>query len=193
MRTTKSSLSFSMSLAAAAAVALLTGACGSSHPQPSTNANAASGPKNVLADAYKFSACMRDHGVSNFPDPKVSTNGSGTQIAIHVVANAQSPQFIAAQKACRGLMPQPSPAEVAAQQRAHMAGLLSFARCLRAHGLTSFPDPNSQGQLTPEMIQASGINLHAPNVLPAAKACIPASHGVVNGAAVAHAIASAPS
>jgi hypothetical protein len=34
--------------------------------------------------------------------------------------------------------------------------ILAFAKCLRSHGVTNFPDPTSQGQLTLEMVNAVG-------------------------------------
>ena len=38
--------------------------------------------------------------------------------------------------------------------------LLTFAHCLRGHGVTGFPDPNADGQLTLEMISAAGVDIH---------------------------------
>jgi len=54
------------------------------------------------ADALKYSACMRSHGVPNFPDP-VFSNG-GAQLKITGI-DPNSPQFAAAQKACQSLRP----------------------------------------------------------------------------------------
>jgi hypothetical protein len=65
---------------------------------------------------------------------------------------------------------------------------LAFASCLRAHGLTTFPDPNPQGQITGEMITAAGIDLHAPGVLTVAKGCIGVTHGAITLAMVERAI-----
>jgi len=38
---------------------------------------------------------------------------------------------------------------------------LAFARCLRSHGISDFPDPDAQGQLTLQMISAAGVDLNA--------------------------------
>ena len=54
------------------------------------------------AEALKYSACMRENGVPNFPDP-VFSNG-GAQLKITNV-DPNSPQFAAAQKACQSLQP----------------------------------------------------------------------------------------
>jgi hypothetical protein len=136
---------------------------------------------------------MRDHGVTNFPDPKVSNPGPG-QTAIAMVAPAtlsKSPRFKTAFTACRGIMPKPAnsnPAQLAQVQQARKHDLLAFARCLRAHGLTNFPDPTSQGQLTLEMVHNAGVDLHAPDVLPAARACVGVTNGAITWADVERAI-----
>ncbi|MBV8220586.1 MAG: hypothetical protein JO325_19135 [Solirubrobacterales bacterium] len=138
---------------------------------------------------------MRSHGVANFPDPKVSHTGGGTQVAIKVVGPASSPQFNAALQACRGILPPPSPADQAQQaadQRRHAQDLVSFARCLRSHGVVRFPDPNAQGQLSLSEVEADGIDLQAPSFRAAALACIPASNGLLTRAAVLQATSGNP-
>jgi len=57
--------------------------------------------------ALAFSACMRKHGLTDFPDPTFS--GGGAQLRIRVGSssdlNPSSPIFQAAQKACQGDLP----------------------------------------------------------------------------------------
>jgi len=173
-----------------AGIAVGLSACGAS----SSTSTSSSSPsaQSFVAKAYEFSACMRNHGVANFPDPKVTSNGNGQQIAIQAVG-PNTPGFKTASKACAGILPQPSKADLAAQaaqQRAHTQDLLSFARCMRGHGIDGFPDPAAQGQLTLQMITAAGIDLHAPQVAVAARACLPASNGAVTRADVAQATGS---
>ncbi len=187
--------------AAIISLALLVAACGGATTTTSTTggtaANGGSGgsggsgggpPKNFVPDAYKYSACMRDHGVSDFPDPVVSHSGNGTQVSIHVSqADGTSPQFKTAQQACRGILPAPSKADLAAQaqqQRIHGQELLAFARCLRGRGINGFPDPNAQGDLSVQMIQAAGVDLTAPQVRTAGLACASASNGAITRADV---------
>jgi hypothetical protein len=58
-----------------------------------------------LREALTYSACMRAHGLPNFPDPKASGDGG---IGIGVGAknvNPGSPQFKAAEHACHQLLP----------------------------------------------------------------------------------------
>jgi hypothetical protein len=57
------------------------------------------------AQLLKFSACMRSHGLPDFPDPKIS--GGGIQMSIGKGLDPNSPVFQAAQKACQSMMPGP--------------------------------------------------------------------------------------
>lgn len=79
---------------------------------------------------------MRSHGVATFPDP----NGQGGITATGL--DVGSPTFQAAASHCRHLLPnggQPTPA----QQAKDLAQALKFSQCMRSHGITDFPDPQS--------------------------------------------------
>src|SRR4029077_3316086 len=99
-------------------------------------------------------------------------------------------QFQAAKRACNHLLPSGSsePQETAQQKRTRLADELSFARCMRSHGVTRFPDPTAQGDLSVEMVQAQGIDVRSPAVLHVVQACLPASHGALTPAKVRHAL-----
>lgn len=104
---------------------------------------------------------------------------------------AKAPQFAAASRACRGILPAPgagNPVALAAVQQARKKDLLAFARCLRIHGVPNFPDPTAQGQLTLEMVHSAGVDLQAPSVLPAARACVGVTHGAITWADVERAV-----
>ena len=94
-----------------------------------------------LQNGAKFAACMRAHGVPNFPDP----NGQGAiQFGPGSGIDPDSPKFRAAQTACQKELPnggQPTP-----QQKAKMEQqALAFSACMRKHGLPDFPDPDFSG------------------------------------------------
>lgn len=63
----------------------------------------------IQEQALKFSACMRSHGVPNFPDPKFSTSGGSVRLQVKAggagAINPSSPQFQAAAKACQSVSP----------------------------------------------------------------------------------------
>ncbi len=177
-------LLISASVVTAATVSALAAGCGggSSTTASSTTA-AATGPKALVA----YSECMRSHGVTTFPDPNSSGEIPKEKVVAAVVGN---PRSSAAQRACRNLIPESGlgPPQPAMPPRTQLADALSFARCVRAHGFPSFPDPTSQGQLTPEMVSAAGIDLHQPKVLRAGLACVPAGHGLLTRAAIERAV-----
>jgi hypothetical protein len=166
------------SLAAVAAISSLTAGCGGG-----SSPSAATTPQTgVLA----YAQCMHSHGLPNFPDP----DSSGAIPKDKIIALGNGPQFQAAERACLHVMPASGlgPEKTAIPTRTRLADALSFARCMRAHGFPSFPDPTSQGQLTPEMVTATGIDLHQPTVLRVGIACLPASHGLLTRAAIEHAV-----
>jgi hypothetical protein len=152
----------------------LVAACGSS--SPSTN----NPPR--YSQLLALSKCMRAHGVSNYPDP--STSGGGLRISITpgMGINPQAPAFQAAQKSCRHLLPgggQPT-AQDSAQAKAQ---LLQTAECMRAHGITDFPDPQTGSPPSSANFSAvmgvngaflaipNSINMQSPAFNQAAAAC----------------------
>jgi hypothetical protein len=118
-----------------------------------------------------FSECMRSHGVPNFPDPDSQghikiTGGVSNGKTFGVDTN--SPQFKAADRACRKLQPnggKPSAAQQAKEQQA----MLKFAQCMRSHGVPKFPDPNAGGLLT--LGNKSGIDPNTPQFKAAQQTC----------------------
>jgi hypothetical protein len=179
-----------VSVLAVAAFSLLAAGCGRggspgvANVVSSTTTTTATTQNGLAA----FAGCMRSHGVPNFPDP----DGTGEIPKTQVVATAQANphKFNAAQTACIHLAPSGSLGrqQTAAQKRIQLADELSFARCMRSHGVARFPDPTAQGQLSVEMVQAQGIDVHAPAVLHVVQACLPASHGALTAAKVEEAI-----
>ena len=82
-----------------------------------------------------------------------------------------------------GTLPPNTPTQGSPQQRpARLADERSFARCMRSHGVSRFPDPTTQGGVTLELVRAQGIDLHSPAVLHVVRACLPASHGALTPA-----------
>ena len=163
--------------AALACLALVAAAC-SSPASPGTGAGPAHGSAEQRGLA--FSRCMRAHGITGFPDPDSQGNfalpksGPGTKF------DPKSPQFKAANNACKSLMPggQMDPAQQAAAQ----AQALKYAKCMRAHGISDFPDPNSQGGFEGAVPKGSSSDLdpHNPRFQAANKACQRGNGGSVS-------------
>ena len=125
-----------------AGLALTVSGCGGS-----SSPGAGGSSATVFTKFLAYSRCMRSHGISNFPDPTTSPGGG---IAIQVNGgpgsdlNKNNPTFKAANQACKSIegggtsgIPQQSSQKIAAE--------VKWARCMRSHGLPSFPDPNNQG------------------------------------------------
>jgi len=92
------------------------------------------------ATAAKYAACIRAHGVPNFPDP----NAQGVITGSSTSFDPSSPAFARARQACRKLLPnggQPTPQQIAKAQESALA----FSKCMRAHGVKDFPDPQISG------------------------------------------------
>ena len=136
-------IKWTAALAALLALAVLAAGCGGSK-SPS---GAGSGSSSVLAKFEAYATCMRGHGIPDFPDPTTSPGG-GVSFQINGGPGSDldhnNPRFIAADKACRDSLPGAgqAPAPLSAQR---IAAEVSWARCMRSHGLPGFPDPNSQG------------------------------------------------
>jgi len=152
-------------------------ACGSTGPssaQTSTNATNA-------ALLVKYSACLRSHGVPNFPDPSTSQRGDnsfgvdGYNFNLPANLNTQSPAYQSAEKACQGLIGLGGGGS--ARSRAIVAkarqAALAQARCMREHGVPNFPDPtvSSIGAAIVQRSGGAGVNPRSPAFQQAQKVC----------------------
>jgi hypothetical protein len=170
-----------------ASVAALAAGCGSSNP-PASAGRSSGSPADA---AYKYARCIREHGVPGFPDPQVSSSPGETSVAQMLPKSvASSPRFKSAQRACRGIVPGPG-SQGSSDQLAHKSEFLAFARCVRAHGVSGFPDPNSRGQITPQMLSSAGVDFHSQAFLPGAIKCVGVTHGAITPADI-RAAASGP-
>lgn len=86
--------------------------------------------------AVRFAACMREHGVPDFPDP---VDGTITMSS----AQADAATMQAASAACRRFAPQGDGGENPRMQEQ----LLAFSQCMRDNGVPDFPDPEGPGRL----------------------------------------------
>jgi hypothetical protein len=175
------------------AVSLLAAGCGGggSRGVASITSSTTAATTTTENGAVAFARCMRSHGVRGFPDPNRSGEFQGRQLKSVRVSQSLAR---AANAACNHLLPNGlagliAPRQDTAQQtRIRVADELSFARCMRGHGVTRFPDPPAQGDVTVAMVQAQGIDVHSPAVLRVVQTCLPASHGWLTPARVREAL-----
>ncbi|HVA10077.1 MAG TPA: hypothetical protein VNG12_25425 [Acidimicrobiales bacterium] len=120
-------------------------ACGSTAPA-ATRSGSSSGSNTAanVQKAVKFAECMRNNGVSDFPDPNAS--GEFTYgIPAGSSLNPSSAAWQQAIAACKDLEPPGfTPKTLTTQQ---IAARVRFAQCMRANGMPNFPDPTNNGPL----------------------------------------------
>jgi hypothetical protein len=154
-------------IAGVVGLSLLVSACGDSSGgakvAQGTNNNA-NGSQSSSASGNSFSACMRSHGLPNFPDP-----GSDGRINWAGIDKA-SQTFQAAYRSCRALdLGGVVNRQTRAQLEQQLRQLLPFAACMRAHGVPTFADP----EISPNghSIAFAVIDTHSPAFARAAAAC----------------------
>jgi hypothetical protein len=154
--------------AALAAIALMAAGCGGNSSTTKASAVSNSVPDTQQA-ALAYSQCMQAHGDPGFPDPK---QGPGGAWLYPETPDTQKyltgPGFSAAQQACRKL--QPNQQITPAEREAALKQLLQLARCMRAHGITNFPDPTTHGGGVGLSI-GGDIDVSSPQFQDAQKAC----------------------
>ena len=162
---------------AAAAASLLVAGCGGGSRGPSVASVSGAGtvssapPKSSVPWAH----CMTRHGILASADP-------GGYISLPRGSD-RLPQFPAAQKACYRLLPvfdRGGGGPMSTPQAGQL--LLEYARCMRAHGFPSYPDPTfANGQWTPRL--PTNVDPSSPRFRSADHTCgriapaLPGAHG----------------
>jgi hypothetical protein len=155
-------------LATLAGLSLVVCACGGS-----TGNHLAQVPATTLTTnaerVLAFSGCVREHGVTNYPDPDGNGHlpASGKQIA------RSSPKFPAAEGACMHILQSGDAAETQGDKQ-KLAFALKVARCMRLRGFPNYPDPttssaSSQGSGT--RFEGTGIDTKSPRFQTTETAC----------------------
>jgi hypothetical protein len=145
-------------IVSAAALALLAAACGGSPTAAPVQQN---GP-------IAFARCVRSHGVPNWPDPNSSGVFDKSKLTPQQLGASNS-RVQAAQAACAHLLPNGGSGPNAAQLQQMKALGLTFAQCVRSHGVPNFPDPGSDGRI-PDPATV-GIDQGSPKFRAANEAC----------------------
>ena len=121
-------------LAALALIALIGVGCGG---------NDSSGGNTTAANqegAVKFAQCMREKGVSEFPDPDASGKLTIDGVLNGSSLDPNSPTWKGAIAACEDLQP-PGFTGDGERSGGEQEAALQFAHCIRENGVQDFPDP----------------------------------------------------
>ena len=148
------------------ALLLLAAACGGSSSPRETDGGLPS--NSASASAVAYSACVRSHGVPDYPDPEPDGNlPKGNAQAFGVSGS----QYQTAERACQYLRPRSSTTFAASLtqcleigdcppavvQRALTEGR-KFAQCMRSRGVPKWPDPTVDSMGRPSFqVTAAGI------------------------------------
>lgn len=134
-----------------------------------TPTGTASGNADQAAkQALQFAACMRSHGVPNFPDPQISGGQITNKISASSGINPNSPAFQNAAKACQQYRPVHS-----AVNGGHVdpTKVAAWAACIRQHGVPDFPDPTVDGGALRLNLSGTGIDPDSGTFQNALKSC----------------------
>ena len=124
-----------------------------------------------------YAHCMRSHGVPTFPDPNSDGQIPKTQV---VSGRKNNPsRFDSAQSACRHLLPNGGNGETQAQIAKDWNELRNFARCMRHHGVSNFPNPTSRSTSDRRAdlnLTAVGLDANSPQLRTKAQQCASLLH-----------------
>jgi hypothetical protein len=154
-------------LAMLAGAAMLVAACGGG--SGSTSASGSGSGSGSQNNPAQFAQCMRSHGVPSFPDPDSSGHFS-LEITKGGSLQPNSPAFQSAVQACHKYDTSFGSSQGSGSVSSSSA--LKFAKCMRTHGVTNFPDPQGGGRFVmPGSVQSN------PHFQPAMQACRPILSG----------------
>ena len=165
-----------LAVGALALSALMLTACssGTATPPVAHLAGSSGATASLTSAVHLAGECMRAHGLPNFPDPAVATDGpaAGQAILDKSVLKSYSDGVVnQAITACRsaldqaGLVSGQGSSTISQQE---LQARLALARCIRAHGVPNFPDPNpTTGDVSPP----PGLSKTSPSILAAIQAC----------------------
>ena len=91
----------------------------------------ATAPSSARQSGVLFASCMRSHGITGFPDPE-----SDGRFDIPRGMKSE-PHFKSASEACQSDLPNGG----TAAKHPNIREEVSFASCMRSHGIADFPDP----------------------------------------------------
>ncbi len=142
-------------LAMVAMVALISAGCGTgssggkttgaNHQETGTGSSGDNKNASTHEKAVKFAECMRDNGVSAFPDPDASGKLTIDGVVNGSSVDPSSAAWKQAINACKDLEPPGFAGSKATPKQ--MSARLEFAQCMRDNGVKDFPDPTKDGPL----------------------------------------------
>ncbi len=156
---------------AALAVGITLSACGSpttpgvaTGSSTTTTTSAPTSGNSQGSGLLAYSACMRAHGVTNFPDPTSSGGIDNKRAVVSALQAVSTAIGNAAQKDCAHVLPPgeglggPAPKPITVQDQQYY---LRAVACMRSHGFPTFPDPIFSGG-TISLPPTPSVNTNSP-------------------------------
>ena len=167
------------------AAALVLAACSGSSSSAGSGGSPTPTGSTSSPSAVAYAACMRQHGVPNYPDP--DNHGNLTKQGAQQLGVSSS-EYQSAQQACQHVLPTGGSLEDQARQcslsgdcppalvRQMLSGGRIFAQCMRNHGVSKWPDPKLGGPNNTPMFTVAEAGLshaytHSPQVSARADEC----------------------
>jgi hypothetical protein len=170
-------LSLAAVITVVAAAALLAAACSDGASSTGANGTANHGTSASSASAVRYTNCMRARGVPDYPDPNAAGQLPKITPANEAQLGVSDSRFTSAQTACQRLWPYQGLTQP--QLQAELTDALTFARCMRAHGVPGFPDPTTDPASTRVefviSISQDGFDPQSPQTLAKVRQC---EHGL---------------
>ena len=94
-----------------------------------------------LAQGIRYAQCLRQHGIPT-PDPSVDSNGEVHILGVDKHALDDN-VFATGLQACEPYKPV-TPPDLLDQK---LSSAREYSRCMRAHGVESYPDPDADGRI----------------------------------------------
>ncbi|MER5753714.1 hypothetical protein [Streptomyces sp. NPDC002088] len=131
----------------------------SANPSATTADGTAGGSQ---ASPIKYSRCMREQGLTWYPDPQADGG-----LSVSVPDGTDPKKLEAAETACKKYYPGGGKSGKAPAE--DIAKIQKAAKCMREHGVTNYPDPDANGNL--HIDEKLGIDNDDPTVKKAQQEC----------------------
>jgi hypothetical protein len=128
----------------------------------SAGASASQGQGSSQDALLAYAKCMRENGVPDFPDPNVGSDGG---VSLDMPSGTDPKVAAAAQDACKSLLPTGDTTKADPETTKK---LLAYAKCMRAAGITNFPDPAADGHL---QLNGNELDMNDPKYQAADQQC----------------------
>jgi hypothetical protein len=167
-----------ISALAVTALALALSACGSTASSSSPASSGDSLYRQLVVAYVSYARCARSRGLPNLPDPQVDDQGNDHYPALDRLGHWRWPESVlvgcaTAWDRVHAIRDRFDSQRLhTATSTATYAQQLALARCIRAHGFPTYPDPNADGAYVVGSLPSGFVKPElSPQALAAISAC----------------------